>query len=457
MAYCKTRLRFLIEIAAESGTMYYRIKSLIILPMLGFVFALTPAYADQKMEAAIAERVEQNLDGAVELLEKAVNINSGTMNFSGVRSVGELFQASLEELGFATEWLDGAAFDRAGHLFATHQASSSDSPKLLLIGHLDTVFAKDDSFQAFERIDERYVSGPGITDMKGGNVIIIEALRALKQLQLLDRLSIKVILTGDEEKSGKPLSLSKKAIIDAAVWADIALGFEDGDSNIETAVIARRSASSWKLEVSGKPAHSSQIFQPDVGYGAVFETARILNEFREKLANRGDLTFNPGVIVGGTSASHDAGKASGEAFGKTNVIARSTIVAGGIRALTAEELANAKQTMLEIVANNLPNTSATLQFEDGYPPLAPSAGNRALLTLYSDVSQSLGFDKVRAVNPRNAGAADISFTAGHVDMALDGLGLMGRGGHTRDEVADMHTLLQNTQKAAVLLFRLSNP
>ena len=75
--------------------------------------------------------------------------------------------------------------------------------------------------------------------------------------------------------------------------------------------------------------------------------------------------------------------------------------------------------------------------------------------MYSDVSQALGYGPVKPVNPRNAGAADISFTAGLVDMGLDGLGLMGRGGHTRDEVADMTSLVKNTQKAAILIYRLS--
>ncbi len=411
---------------------------------------------DEQVEQAIAAAVVENADNATATLEKAVNINSGTMNFAGVREVGDLFAAQFQALDFTTEWLDGSAFDRAGHLVATKLSGNPNAPKFLLIGHLDTVFSKDDEFQSFKQIDSRYVAGPGITDMKGGNIIMLEALRALASVDQLDRLSVKVVLTGDEESSGKPLDLSKQALRAAAKWADVALGFEDGDSNIKTAVIARRGSVDWSLTVSGKAAHSSQIFQADVGAGAIFEAARILNEFREQLAGYGDLTFNPGLIVGGTRIEAMDAPATKSGFGKNNVIAKTVEVSGGLRALTQDELKHAKLTMHKIVADNLPHTSAKLTIGDGYPPMAPSEGNKKLLGIYSEVSESLGYGPVIAVNPRNAGAADISFTAGHVEMALDGLGLMGSGGHTRDEVADMESLVINAQKAAILMHRLAN-
>jgi len=272
----------------------------------------------------------------------------------------------------------------------------------------------------------------------------------------LSDLNLKVVMTGDEERSGKPLSRSKQALIEAAQWADVALGFEDGDSNIKTAVIARRGSISWRLNVTAGSAHSSQIFQQGVGFGAAFEVARILNEFRVRLAGKGDLTFNPGLMVVGTDTEFESTSASGSAFGKNNVIAKTATVTGDIRALNQQELDQAKQVMQDIVAANLPETSATLLFFEGYPPLAPTDENRALLLRYSEVSEALGFGQVVAVNPRNAGAADISFTAGHVNMALDGLGLMGSGGHTKDEVADMSSLHKNIKKAAILMHRLAN-
>ena len=427
-------------------------KFLTLFTMIFFTFQ--PTYADEHkdIEAAIVAAVNADLPQALESLEKAININSGTMNFAGVKAVGAHFKAELETLGFAAELTDGSAYNRAGHLVASY---GSRGPKILMIGHLDTVFAKDDDFQHYTPIDDSHIAGPGITDMKGGDVIMIAALRALKKQGLLDGLSIKIIMTGDEERSGRPLSLSKKELIEAGRWADIALGFEDGDGSIKTAVTSRRGSINWTLDVSGRPAHSSQIFKEGYGYGAIYEASRILNAFREQLSTVENLTFNPGMIVGGTRINFDKTKAEGDAFGKSNVIAKSLKVTGDIRALSPEQLAHAKKVMLEIVSDNLDLTSATLVFEEGYPPMAPTKGNAKLLAMYSDISKGLGYGDVLAVNPRNAGAADISFVADHVGMAMDGLGLMGKGGHTKDEVADMTSLAKNIQKAAILMYRLS--
>tara|TARA_B110000211_G_scaffold33063_1_gene33398 strand:+ start:3152 stop:4462 length:1311 start_codon:yes stop_codon:yes gene_type:complete len=430
--------------------MMKRIKFNTLLACMVFVFSQT-SMANTAVEQKITKYIDTNLTQSQALLEKTVNINSGTMNFDGVKKVGAIYQAEFDAMGFDTQWVDGSEFNRAGHLVASY---GNTGPKILMIGHLDTVFAKDDAFQNYSVVDDSHIAGPGITDMKGGDVIIISALQALKDLDLLDNVSIKVVMTGDEESSGRPLSLSKKALVDAAIWADIALGFEDADGDIKTAVVARRGSIGWQLDVVGKPAHSSQIFTDNVGYGAIFETARILNDFREQLAGVGNITFNPGLIAGGTEVEVQPENSIVQGFGKTNVVAKEVTVKGGIRTLTPDELAKAKTVMQEIVADNLLHTSATLTFADGYPPMAPTDKNYALLKMYSDVSESLGYGPVAPVNPRNAGAADISFAADHVDMAIDGLGLMGDGGHTKDEVADMSTFAQNMHKAAILLYRL---
>lgn len=417
-----------------------------------FVTATTTVQAKDDTEQAILNAIEARLPAAERLLEKAVNINSGTLNFDGVRQVGALFGAELKAIGFETEWVEGAEFGRAGHLVASF---GNKGPKILMIGHLDTVFAKDDAFQKFAPLGGDMIAGPGITDMKGGDVIIIEAVRALKAAGVLDDVSIRIVMTGDEESSGKPLAKSKKAIVDAAIWADVAIGFEDGDGNIKTAVTARRGSVNWSLTVTGRPAHSSQIFTPDVGYGAILEASRILNEFRLQLEGMENLTFNPGRIVGGTRVKDDKSNDTASGFGKTNVVAKELYVTGGIRALSPEQLAEAKAKMQAIVADNLLHTTATLTFEPGYPPMAPTAGNAKLLALYSEISERLGYGAIEAVNPRKAGAADISFAADHVDMALDGMGLMGPGGHTKDEQADMTSFKKNIEKAALLIHALA--
>jgi glutamate carboxypeptidase len=404
------------------------------------------------VEAAIVAHVHGDHDRAIALLKETVEINSGTMNLDGVRRVGSIFERELRDLGFSTRWIEGAPFNRAGHLLAEH---GTRGPRLLLIGHLDTVFAEDSPLQEMQLTGEHAGSGPGSTDMKGGDVIIIHALRALRDSGQLDALSIRVVMTGDEENRGEPMALANQVLLESGDWADIALGFEDGDGNPKTAAISRRGASGWQLDVSAKPAHSSQIFQPDVGAGAIFETARILDGFRQALSEVPNLTFNPGVIVGGTDVTLDDDSSRGTAFGKANVIAQTVRVNGDLRALSPEQLTSARQTMADIASAHLPHTDAVLSFSDGYPPMAPTEGNTRLLAIYSAASQDMGFGPVTAIDPRKAGAADISFVASKVDMALDGLGLMGSGGHTVDEKADLGTLDSQTIRAAVTIYRLS--
>src|SRR4051812_38646375 len=290
-------------------------------------------------ERAIVSAIDADNANALTLLERVVNINSGTHNFTGVRAVGEVFRKEFDALGFKTTWVDGAAFKRAGHLVAEHPGSG---PKILLIGHLDTVFEADSPFQKFERLDGNKARGPGVIDMKGGDVIIVSALKALEAAHVLADMHIVVVMTGDEEDSGDPQALARQALVDAAEGAEYALGFEDGPGDPKFAVIARRGTSSWKLEVTGRTGHSSQIFRSDVGYGANYELARILDGFRRKLAGEAHLTFNPSLILGGTMMDADPVLMKGSASGKTNVIAAHAVAIGDLRTLSKEQLQHAR-------------------------------------------------------------------------------------------------------------------
>jgi glutamate carboxypeptidase len=403
-------------------------------------------------ERAIVAYVDAHNAEALALLERVVNINSGTQNFAGVREVGAIFLTSFDRLGFKTRWVDGAPFQRAGHLIAEHRGSG---PKLLLVGHLDTVFERDSPFQKFQRVDEKTATGPGIIDMKGGDVIILQALAALESAGVLKEMNVTVVMTGDEEDGGRPLAKSREALVTAAKGADVAIGFEDGPGDPRYAVTARRGTVDWQLRVKGTPAHSSQIFREEFGHGAILEAARLLNMFRERMAGEEHLTFNPGVILGGTSVEYDAAQARGTAFGKTNVIAEQTVVSGDLRTLSPAQLDRAMKTMHEVAAGASPRTQATLTFGEGYPPLAPTDGNARLLAFYDRASRDLGFGPVTAVNPDKAGAADVSFVAGEVKMVLDGVGLMGHEDHTPGETADLSTLPSQTKRAAITIYRLT--
>lgn len=429
-------------------------KTLVFLSLI--CFSALAFSQTKKAEKAIVKSVDKHTDNAIKLLKEAVLINSGSMNFEGVKKVGKLFQTELDKLGFKTQLTSGDVYGRAGHLIATREGKKG--PKFLLIGHLDTVFELESPFQNYTMLNDSIMQGPGVADMKGGDVIIILAMKALKDAGVLDDMSIEIIMTGDEESSGDPLELSKKDLIEGAKRADIALGFENGDNNPKTIVVARRGSTDWHLKVTGNPAHSSQIFTDDIGVGAIYETSRILNEFYLQLAKEKDLTFNPGFIIGGTTLKPDADGTGGHAFGKSNVVAQEAMVHGDLRAVSLEQLQKAKATMQKIVSENYPKTKAQLTFgDDGYPPLSLTKGNTQLLGYYNTVSQDLGFGSVTAVNPRNAGAADISFTSGYVDMAIDGLGLTGGSGdHTVNEKGNLKTVATQAKITAVLMYRLIN-
>lgn len=407
--------------------------------------------ADLDALHAIAAQVDSRRATDVALLERVVNINSGTFNAAGVRAVGEVFRSEFEVLGFSVQWIDGTPFGRAGHLVAQR---GTRGPRVLLIGHLDTVFELSSPFQKFA-LQGDIAHGPGTSDMKGGIVVMLSALHALAEIGRLDDFRFRVVITGDEEEVGEPRTLARAALLDAAQDADVALGFENADDDPATAVVGRRSASEWTLTVSAPSAHSSQIFRADIGAGAVFEAARILDAFRTQLAGEEFLTFNPGIILGGAQVVFDPAQMAGNAAGKDNIIVPQVLVRGDLRALSVPQRDRAKARMQDIVSAHLPLASAEITFSDGYPPLAPTDGNRRLLALFDAASRDLGFGPVTAVDPRKAGAADISFVGGIVPMALDGLGLLGGDNHTEKEFADLRTLRIQAQRLALLLYRLA--
>lgn len=418
-----------------------------LLPCLVLPFSLGAQVTLTRQEQALRTAVESRRDEQVAYLERLVNIPSGSLNVTGVREVGRVIGATLDSMGFTSRWVDvPAGMQRAGHLVATHTGKAG-SPRILLIGHLDTVF--EGANQQWVRQDS-IGRGAGSSDMKGGDVIILYALKALQATGGLRDANITVVMTGDEELPGEPLGAARAALIDAAQQSDIALAFEGGSRT--TATIGRRSASSWVLKVTGRQGHSSGVFRG--GYGAIYETARILDEFRRELASEANLTFNPGTIAGGSDVTYDTLTLSGRVAGKTNIIAPVTWVQGDLRAMDEAQILRAKTTMREIVGRHLAQTTAEISFSEGYPPMAVTPGGERLLAYYSGVSDALGYGALTASDPARRGAGDLSFVAPYID-GIEGLGALGSGAHSPDESVNIPALTMQTQRAALMLHRLS--
>jgi glutamate carboxypeptidase len=405
-------------------------------------------------EQGMVEWIDAHAAEATVLLEELVNINSGTMNPEGVYAVGGILEARLQALGLETEWVKlPDSMGRAGHLVA--RQNGSQGKKILMIGHLDTVFEPGDSFQQARREGD-WLHGPGVEDMKGGDVVMLYALMALKHAGVLEDSRLVLFFTGDEESPGEPLEVTRHELVELGKRADVALGFEAGirDDSFEWATVARRSASEWMLEVNGVQAHSSGIFTQETGAGAIFEAARILSDFYDEVRGEEYLTFNAGSILGGTEINYDAETTRGTTFGKTNVVPNSVVVHGGIRTISPDQLHRAQAAMESVVARHLPHTDATISFIEGYPPMAPTDGNIRLQSMLSDINIELGRQEMPALDPSRRGAADISFVAPYVD-SLAGLGPHGDGGHSPDERIDLTSLPQAIQRAAILVYRLT--
>ena len=403
-------------------------------------------------EKEIQKFVEKNTNEAIDLLEKIVNINSGSLNIKGNQKVGKILQKDLDKLGFNTYWVTyPKEVKRSGHLFA--EMRGGKGKKITMVGHLDTVFEKDHPFQKFLRQGNK-AYGPGVDDNKSGIVSMLYVMKALDHIGKLKDMNLTLVFIGDEEKLGAHSSIVRKELIDAGKWADIGLGFE-GATGIETGTIARRSASSWILTTTGIQGHSSQVFSETLGYGAIFEASRIINSFREKLAEEEYLTFNPGVIVGGTDTNYDPVNAKGIAFGKTNVVSQSVTVHGGIRTISIKQLEDAIKSMEKITSNNLPGTTAKIEFKTSYPPMEPTKANYALLDKLEEVNLALGYGNLEPLDPSKRGAADISFIAPYVDAALAGMGPDGQGAHSADEWLDLTSFPKTTTRSAILIYRLT--
>ena len=412
--------------------------------------AAPPSKAEQTMIATVDAEQARHLA----LLEKLVNQNSGTRNLKGVRAVHDMLVPEFAALGFTVRWVDQSAVGRAGHFIAEHKGKKG-TKRLLLIGHLDTVFELDHPFQKFERISADKAKGPGAADDKGGIISMLAALRAMHKAGTLKDANIEIVLTGDEEEAGLPLSIARADLIAAGKRADAALDFEGlvQDGGRDMGSIARRSAGNWKVTVTARSAHSSGIFSAAAGEGAIYPLAAILTAFRQELPEP-NLTFNVGMVAGGASAAIAPSGANAESTGKSNIIPGQAVAMGDLRALSPESIARAEAKMRAIVARPFNGGTATLEFEDKYPPMAPTEGNRALLARLNGVNATLGLPEMPVLDPLKRGAGDVSFVAVDVD-SLAGLGPASSGDHTADETVDIPSLWRQAKRAALLMTRLS--
>jgi glutamate carboxypeptidase len=420
--------------------------------ILATVAALAAAQSLTPAQQKIIASVDADQQRSVTLLKQLVDINSGTLNPQGVRRIADVLRPQFEALGFSCRFIRMEEVHRAGHLECIREGAHGKH--VLLIGHMDTVFEPDSPFQKFEENGDRTV-GPGVADMKGGLVIMLSALKALYENHALDGTSVTVFLTGDEERPGEPLSVARRDLIEAGKRSDAALEFEGGVQigGHDAASIARRSAYQWLLTTTGKTAHSSGVFGKSAGDGAIYELARIIDKFNKELHEPG-LTYNVGLLVGGTKASYDPATATGTAAGKVNVIPAQAQAAGDIRTVTDEQYKRVQDKMRQIVSQHLNGTSAEIKFEEGYPSMPDTAGNKELLRELNEVNHALGMHIMEPLDPSRRGAGDLSFVAPYV-ASISGLGAYGAGTHAPGESIDLKRQPDQCRRVALYLYQLT--
>ncbi|HEX8938485.1 MAG TPA: M20/M25/M40 family metallo-hydrolase [Sphingomicrobium sp.] len=423
--------------------------------VVGALTLLLTAPASAALTAAeqvMIRTVDSEQQRTTDMLQRWVDQNSGTMNLAGVESVRRMVEPEFRQLGFKTQWIDMRAAGRAGHLVARH-AGSRHGKRLLLIAHLDTVFEADSPFQRWIRTGDQ-ARGPGAGDDKGGIAVIVAALRAMQAAGALNNANITVFLTGDEEDAGNPRSISRRDLIAEGKQSDVALDFEDlaQENGQDMGSVARRSAGSWTLTVAGRSAHSAGVGPGN--YGAIYELARILDQFRRELGED-KLTYNVGLVGGGQTAELDVEKIRLQATGKTNIIAASAVARGDLRAISQDQIDRTRARMRAIVAQSLAGAHSEISFnDDNYPPMPPTIGNRALLARLNKVNADMGLAEMGELDPAKRGAGDISFVAADVD-GLVGLGPASDGSHTASETVDIPSIFKQAKRAAILMSRLT--
>jgi glutamate carboxypeptidase len=414
------------------------------------VFAASGHAALAPEEKALADWLGKRQEEMTLLLERTIKIDSATENHAGVRAVADVFAAELKEAGLTPRWIAlPPETKRAGHLFAEH--TGTKGKRVLLIGHLDTVLHGG----TFTR-DGTTARGAGANDIKGGDVVLVYALKALQATGALDDTQIVVAMTGDEESVGSPVEVSRRELIDAAKRSDAVLAFETARNG--EATVARRGSSSWTFEVTSPTGHSSGVFSAAMGSGAIYEAARVIDGFHTELRKLPGLTANVATIAGGAEVKTSQEMADATlgslVEGKNNVIPARAVVHGDLRAVTPEQLEKAVAVMREVAAKNGPRTDVKLSFLHKYPPMAASPRNLELLARLDGVTRDLGQGPTVATDPAQRGAGDSAF-AGPYAAVLDGLGVFGQGAHAARENVDLNSLPLQATRTAILIYRLT--
>lgn len=406
--------------------------------------SLTPT--EKQMIAWVDTRKEQILKE----LEEHVNINTGTQNIEGLNQYRDLWSAELEQLGFETQKhpsegvdilsCDGGRMEFADHLSARRDKSIKSegaAVNILLNGHLDTVFSQTDEFQSLKILPDGTLKGPGVADMKGGLVIMLNALRVLNEFGLLEQANISVLLNTDEEIG----SLGSRPLIESmAATHDIGLVFEGSYKNQVTR--ARKGLGQVRLKIKGRESHSGGAHRD--GVSASLELANKIIAIEQLTNYESQSTVNVGVMSGGEKRNTIPGCA--DAYIDLRFKARAE----------GQELLDQIQTIADqtFISNpsfpELPETQMWGTLHRPAKPPHPMVDH--IIKEATALSHVIGEP---IMGTRYAGGGtDGSIAQGAGLPTFDSLGMDGSDAHSSRETSSVATLIARTKLAAVLIARL---
>lgn len=397
-----------------------------------------------KQEEALVAWIDEWQHLILEELELQVGMNTGTDNIEGLDQYRDYLQAELDKLGFKTERHSSqpisvlscaaAQVEIADHLVGSIEGNSKK--RILLNGHMDTVFSKEDEFQSLTIYEDGTLTGPGVADMKGGIVIMLYALRALKIEGLLEHANITVLLNSDEEIG----SLGSRALIEElAKEHDLGLVFEGSYENHVTR--SRKGLGQARLKVTGRESHAGGSHEE--GVSANLELAHKIIEIEKLTDYQRQVTVNTGVMTGGE---------------KRNTVPGCADAYVDMRFPSIEEgeklMANIKEISSTTVVRNpkypaLPAVEAWAVLHRPAKQVHPKVDE--LIAQAMGLSQLLGEPIIGA---RYSGGGTDGSIAQSVGLpTMDSLGMDGTGAHSSREASTVRSLIARAKLATIMLAR----
>jgi glutamate carboxypeptidase len=387
-----------------------------------------PVHAADK-NARVLAAAELARSAQLQLLEQVVNVDSGTGDVEGGRKVAGILAARLQALGMTIESVPAEEAGLADNTVAT--LAGSGKSRILMIGHIDTVFGPGTAQRRPFRTDGRRAYGPGVADEKGGVVEGVYALQILHDLGFRDFGKIVFLMETSEER-GSP---GTRALIGKLLKdADVELNLEPGDPP-DTLTVWRKGSETFRIDVKGRAAHAGVA--PQDGRNAALELIHQISGLRVFPQSGDGLTANLTVMQAGTRA---------------NIIPEDASAQVNVRVRDKADFARVEQTLREHAQTTvIPDTRVTISGGEGFPPLPSNAATDKLAVRAQRIYAAIGR---WLATGGNGGASESALAADAGVAALDGLGPVGGGFHSDKEFLELDTVTPRLYLLTMLLMEL---